>query len=285
MNKAKQQVLSVLAVGLFGALALGSGESKPKVDLKTAAADGPSAAELAPIFELGGKATDLQREEKEKAIKGKVVDWKGLKVYEVGKSGDKCFKIQTSTAANAPGTFTKVCPDDETMRAKIAALKTDDLINVRGVIEGVSMRNINLDPAMVIDEAEARAAAATAAAKGASPEVKKFLEKLSGAWEDVDPDAFKPGLKAAGMICKREFKVDAGGTSGSMQSTIYCREMVADGRTRLNWTLDSTNDKGFRIQVKGPSGTEVLGALEFEIDGDMLVEATGPGERRKFKRL
>jgi hypothetical protein len=123
--------------------------SKPKLDLGAAAVDGPSAAELAPIFELGGKSTDVQREEKEKAIKGKVVEWKGLKVYEVGKRGEACYKIQTSGTSDAPGTFVRTCPEDDATKTAIVALKTGDRIDVKGLITDVSMRNIDLDPAIV----------------------------------------------------------------------------------------------------------------------------------------
>ena len=147
----KQHLISTVAAAGFTLLALGSGDvdKKSKVDIKAAPVNGPAAAELAPIFELGGKGTDIQREEKEQEIKGKVVEWKGLKVYEVTKSGDKCFKIQTSSTTQAPGTFIKTCPDDEATQTMIKALKTDDLVDVKGSIDGISMRFIQLDPAIV----------------------------------------------------------------------------------------------------------------------------------------
>jgi hypothetical protein len=131
--------------------------SKPKIDLGSATADGPSAAELAPIFELGGKATDLQRDEKEKEITGKVVEWAGLKVYDVKKHGDACFRIQTSSTGSAPGTFINACPDDDATKTLITAFKTGDRLDVKGQIHDVSMRNIDIDPAIVSAHAGASA--------------------------------------------------------------------------------------------------------------------------------
>jgi hypothetical protein len=183
MIDATKSCWSILGVVTFGLLALGSSDSKPKLDLKTAAADGPSAAELAPIFEMGGKATDLQRDEKEKAIEGKIVDWRGLKVYEVAKSGEKCFRIQTSSTNSAPGTFTKVCPDDDATKSTITGLKTDDIINVKGVIDGVSFRNIELDPAILVLEGASAGPGAPAAARDNPGACGSFpSESLVGRW-------------------------------------------------------------------------------------------------------
>lgn len=161
MRTRTRQVFSTAAVIAFGAIAVGSGgkDKSKSIDLKNAQADGPSASDLAPIFELGSKFTDLQRDAKEREIKGKVVDWKSLKVYEVRKSGDKCYRIQTSSSSDAPGTFVNACPDEGATKAMIEALKTGDRIDVKGKVDDVSLRNIQLDPALVAASGAAVAAA------------------------------------------------------------------------------------------------------------------------------
>ncbi len=137
---------SLLALGSFG-----GGSSKEETSkLSSAAADSSiNPAELSELFALGSKGTDIQRDMKEKEITGKIVEWKGLEVYEVSKSGS-CFRVQTSTKSGSfPGTFIKACPPDGGDEAMIVGLKTGDRINVKGKIDGVSMRNIQFDPAIV----------------------------------------------------------------------------------------------------------------------------------------
>ena len=98
-----------------------------------------SDGELKDLFTMGSDNTDLQREEKEKAIKGEVVN-----KLEEGK-----FKIQTSGMGHV-ATFCYIVADGDDDIAKLSALKTGDMVTVKGKIEGIFMRSIRLDPCFLV---------------------------------------------------------------------------------------------------------------------------------------
>jgi hypothetical protein len=110
--------------------------------------DNISGGELKEIFSYGGKSTDIQRDNKEKELIGKVVKW-NVKVYEV-KKNSYGYKIQTSGTSDMVGTFANIAPQNEEDKTYIEALQTDDFITIKGKITGISMRHINLKPAMII---------------------------------------------------------------------------------------------------------------------------------------
>ena len=146
---------TALMLGAYMLLLVGSGgessdERATKVaSLKSATAEQLNAKELAAMFKMGSENTDLQRDAKEKELKGKVVQWK-VQVFEVKADGESCYKIQTSGTDTHPGTFIKACnEDDPGVAALVPGLKTKDVINVKGVINGTFMRNFELDPAIV----------------------------------------------------------------------------------------------------------------------------------------
>jgi RNA polymerase subunit RPABC4/transcription elongation factor Spt4 len=115
---------------------LDSIESETSVNLDT--------AKLAEMWRYGSKNTDLQREDSEKAIKGKVVEW-SVKVHEVNRScEDTCFRIQTSGSDNMPGTFSILYPKNDAEKTKITNLTTGSMIKIKGRITGTSMRNIDI---------------------------------------------------------------------------------------------------------------------------------------------
>lgn len=111
--------------------------------------------DLAEIFEFGGDTTDLQRENKMKAIKGSVVLWQ-LPVYEVKRDGDD-FRVQTQNP-NAFGNDEAMVPTIITLTSLSAAdtqtiesLKTGDIISFKGVINDVSLRHLLIKPAYLHD--------------------------------------------------------------------------------------------------------------------------------------
>ena len=108
-----------------------------------------SDGELKDIFAMGSDNTDLQREEKEKEIKGEVVQWT-LPVYEVDKLAEGKFKIQTASGKGHVATFCYINADADDEIAKISALKTGDMVTVKGKIEGIFMRSIKLDPCFLV---------------------------------------------------------------------------------------------------------------------------------------
>ncbi len=113
--------------------------------------------ELAELFTIGSKNTDLQRENKLKEITGKVVQWK-LPVYEVARSG-KGYKVQTKRSSdegmfdqNLLGTLVYITPRNDAESKIIEALKTGDAILFKGVIAGSTMRAIEVNPAILVSE-------------------------------------------------------------------------------------------------------------------------------------
>ena len=158
--------LGILTVG--GCLFLGgaaiSGMAKQKADQLKALENAPSSelsptGELAAMFNLMSKHTDLQRDNKEKEIKGKVVEWT-LALYEVHKLGDD-YKIQTKTNLNGVSQFTGVreevaafvvtTPRNKNDQAFIEALKGGDRFRFKGYIDGITMRLLQIQPAILID--------------------------------------------------------------------------------------------------------------------------------------
>ena len=115
-------------------------------------------SELAELFNLGSQNTDLQRENKLNQIKGQVVQWR-LPVYEVQRNGDG-YKVQTQATVNLGelqqklvGTFIYITPRNDADRKLIEALKTGDFIAFKGVIADVTMRNFEIKPAILVDQA------------------------------------------------------------------------------------------------------------------------------------
>jgi len=107
-----------------------------------------TSGELADIFSYGSDNTDLQRENKEKEIKGSLVDWT-LEVYEVTKRSENKYRIQTA-GTNMVGTFLSITTRSKEEVTYIESLKTKDMVHVRGLITGTSMRNINIEPAIFV---------------------------------------------------------------------------------------------------------------------------------------
>jgi len=105
--------------------------------------------EIARIFNIFSDFTDIQRDNKEKELKGKIIEWQ-LKVYEVSKYEDY-YKVQTSSGS-AVGTFVNVYTRNESEKAYLENLKTGSDIKIKGEISGVFMRNIEIDPAVLVSK-------------------------------------------------------------------------------------------------------------------------------------
>ena len=114
--------------------------------------------ELAEIFNIGSKSTNLNREEKLKEIRGKVIIW-SLPVYEVSKTSNGTYRIQTQSSKSLMdsskyvATFTYVTANSEDDHKALSALKTGDLVRIKGVLTGeTSMRNLEIKPAILFNE-------------------------------------------------------------------------------------------------------------------------------------
>lgn len=161
-KKLKMGFFSKLVIGIFILIAIGiiaspSKEDKLAVLNKIANANAENidpAGELANAFKLNSDFTDLQRDNIEKEIKGKIVQW-SLPVYEVRKVGET-YRIQTSgeqaifSGKPIVGTFVTIHPKNDNEKTIIENLKTKDTITFKGVIAGTTMRNIDIDPAIII---------------------------------------------------------------------------------------------------------------------------------------
>ena len=137
-------IIAAIASPSSEEVAAANEEIKAQAPNTSLASDG----ELKDIFAMGSDNTDLQREEKEKEIKGEVVQWT-LPVYEVKKLSEGKFKIQTS-GKGIVDTFCYISADAADEIAKISALKTGDMVTVKGKIDGISMRSIKLDPCFLV---------------------------------------------------------------------------------------------------------------------------------------
>ena len=107
--------------------------------------------ELATIYRFGGDTTTIQRDEKEKQIKGMIVDWE-LPVYNVrvGNEEKKSYRVQTNGSDETVGTFITVYARSPAEESFLKSLKTGDYIHIKGKVNGVSMRNIDVDPAVLV---------------------------------------------------------------------------------------------------------------------------------------
>jgi hypothetical protein len=112
------------------------------------AANISSTGELDSIFSLMSKYTDIQRENKEKEITGKIVQWT-LPVYDVNKNGDKYYRVQTSSG-NHVGAFLSIYPRSNEEKQYIEGLQTGNMISFKGKIIGTTMRNIDIAPAILV---------------------------------------------------------------------------------------------------------------------------------------
>ncbi len=113
----------------------------------------PPQGKLYELYSFGSNNTDLQRDNMEKELKGKIVQWI-LPVFEVKKLSENKYKIQTDSGnlfgTKYVGTFTVVYTQNENEIKFIENLKTGNLVTVKGEITGTFMRNIEIEPAILI---------------------------------------------------------------------------------------------------------------------------------------
>ncbi|MEJ6570101.1 MAG: hypothetical protein QNL80_14655 [Akkermansiaceae bacterium] len=135
--------------GVSDAVESSNKETQDKIaSLKSASPSSLSpSGDLESQFGLMSEYTDIQRENAKKEITGKIVQWT-LEVYEVSKSSDY-YRIQTS-GSNAVGTFISLYPQSDEESSYIESLKTGDTVTVKGYITGTTMRNVDIDPAILV---------------------------------------------------------------------------------------------------------------------------------------
>ena len=104
--------------------------------------------ELAEAFSFFSSHTDVRRDELKRSMTGKLVSWY-LPVFNVTDEGDGEFVIQTD-GTDVVGTFCHVKVQTEGDRKRLLNIKSGDYVQCRGVIKGISFRNIVLDPAELL---------------------------------------------------------------------------------------------------------------------------------------
>jgi hypothetical protein len=150
------------------------------------------AGELADMFKIGSDYTDLQRENKEKELTGKIVDW-DLQVYEIKKVRDNIYRIQTTSpflVNRTVSTFTYVNTRNDVEKEYLARLKTDDMIHIKGKVKGISMRTFEINPAIVLLPGQVSAAPEPSVSPREKPVPKEEAMPPSGTRADACVDAW-----------------------------------------------------------------------------------------------
>jgi hypothetical protein len=148
--------LGILIVILIG-VGIASMPSDDEIKTELANIEKTSPAKLTPSGELGemfsmmSKNTDIQRDNMEKEINGKIVQWT-LTVFEVSVANAEkgIYKIQTTGKGKTVGTFVEVHARDAGERSKIEALTTGDKVTIKGKITDTFMRNIRIKLARLV---------------------------------------------------------------------------------------------------------------------------------------
>ena len=143
-------LLVVIPISIVYKVDTPSQSASALIDLDTAKIDNISSKGiLHDTFEIGSNYTDVQRQNLEEQITGKVVEWT-LPVYEISKISDNTYKIQTDGSNGDVGTFIVLSPKNSQEIKLLMSLKTGDQVSVKGYIKGISIRNIELSPAQLI---------------------------------------------------------------------------------------------------------------------------------------
>jgi len=112
-----------------------------------------TAEELSPIFGWASKHTNVQREDTEKRIKGKTVQWT-LTVYEITREEEDGseWSITTAGLEQVATQITLFTRNDKEKEYLAKRLQTGDSITIKGVIHGISRPGVVIDPAVLVLE-------------------------------------------------------------------------------------------------------------------------------------
>lgn len=112
--------------------------------------------EVVDTYVLGGTRTDLQREVLTAKLVGSVVVWR-FKVYDIAKEDGRYRVMSELMDVKEPGAFGKltvvafVTPKDEQDVQTLLKLQTGSEVEIRGQVDGVTMRTaLVLSPAELV---------------------------------------------------------------------------------------------------------------------------------------
>lgn len=154
--------------------------------------------ELADMFNLGSDFTNLQRDAKEKELAGTIVEWK-LPVYEVAikDKEKKIYRVQTTGKGGLVSTFVNIHAMDDEDEHILSSMKTGNVIHFKGKFKDVSMRSVNIDPAILVRNRSS--AESIQVPTNVQAENKRTPEKCyEQAYEENKKDRIQE-LKAAGQ--------------------------------------------------------------------------------------
>ena len=104
--------------------------------------------DLAEMFNLGSKNTDLQRDLKLQGMKNAIIVWT-LPIYEIKRVGNN-YRVQTSASKNYVGTFIELTAQNESEHQAMRTFNTGDNITIKGKLVGnTTMRNLDIKPAVL----------------------------------------------------------------------------------------------------------------------------------------
>ena len=151
------------AVLAFALLAGCGSEHRPTTEplrpdgLLAAPAVAVTPQEVGRTFALGGRHTDVQREDLLNHLIGRAVEWE-LRVYDI-EFEDGVYHVISQPLSEDPagGGFgvlrarAVVSPINESDHATLRSVQTDDLIRVRGQVQSIEMRLLLLlEPAVLV---------------------------------------------------------------------------------------------------------------------------------------
>lgn len=108
-----------------------------------------SSGELSEIFSIVSGYTNVQRENSEEYLKGKIVQWT-LPVYDVSKKKENIYKVLTRSESGSVGTYVTLYARSAQDVALVEGLMTDDAVTIKGKVKEVKLRTIIIDPAILI---------------------------------------------------------------------------------------------------------------------------------------
>lgn len=116
---------------------------------------------VAEAFALGSRATDVQRDDLTQALVGHRVEW-SIPVFEVQYADGRYtvtsqdIPISDPNAVALTRVMAFVIPRSEEDNALLRAVKTDDVIRIRGIVQEIRLRTfVVVVPAVVVERSTA----------------------------------------------------------------------------------------------------------------------------------
>lgn len=266
MKKVKQIaiVIAVIFIALivYGMVSKISGDNQVQELQSAPVSTLKPTGELAEVFGFGTDFTDIQRENKLKEIKGSVVAWQ-LPVYEVKRDGEH-YRVQTQNPktfgqneAVVP-TIISITPLSAEDKSLIEAMKTGDIISIKGRIADVKLRHIIINPAFLYSApAQSNATQPEAASEqaveenitdAAQSDVNASLAEVEGTNANLKPsfDCAKAATAVEKMICSDALIGKLDGALASNYKTMIAADIGADAiealkSTQKEWMASRNN--------------------------------------------